>query len=293
MSRISYVNGRYLPHAYAMVSVEDRGLQFADGVYEVVEYFNRRPVDLDLHLARLWRSLKEIAITAPMSEAAMRRVVRELLRRNSRRHGLLYIQVNRGAGLRDHAFPKKPISPSVMMTVMPPRVPTLAVYEKGVAAVTREDTRWARRDIKSVALLPNVLAKQEAVKEGVREVIFTGPGDVVYEGSSTNIYMVDDKGVLWTHPADSRVLPGTIRIRALEMARDLQIKVKEEPFTRKAMMAASEVFLSSCSSHILPVVTIDGQTIGSGKPGKVARALLHSYHQLVQDQTHYLCPTPK
>jgi len=290
MSRIAYVNGRYVPHAYAMAPVEDRGMQFADGVYEVVEYFNQRPVDLDLHLARLKRSLQAVHIPKPMSDGALRTVLRQVIRRNHRQHGLLYVQINRGAGLRDHAFPKT-AEPTVIVTAMPAKLPKPEVFAKGVKVITRPDPRWQRRDVKTVALLPNVLMKQQAADAGVREVLLTGEGGVVYEGSSCNAYMIDREGVLWTHPADEHVLPGVVRHRVLELATQLAIDVREEAFDEKMLMKAAEAFISSSSSHILPVIQVNEQPIGDGIPGPLTTKLLNAYHQLVQQQTGYACPT--
>ncbi len=211
MSRIAYVNGAYVPQREAAVNVEDRGYQFADGVYEVVHLYRGRLIDADLHLARLERSLREMRITAPMSRAALLHVLGEVARQNRVTEGLLYMQITRGVARRDHVFPTKPIAPAMVVTVR-----RTAPYPRNVdawatTAVTHPDQRWARCDIKSVSLLPNVLAKQAAREKGAGEAILVAADGTVTEGSSTNVWIVDQAGVLRTRPLSHAILPGCTR----------------------------------------------------------------------------------
>jgi D-alanine transaminase len=291
VSRVSYVNGRYLPHAHAMVSIEDRGLQFADGVYEVVEVFNRIMVDGERHFARLAESLKKLEIPQPMSNAAMMHMLQELLRRNHRRDCLLYLQINRGVSLREHGYPKH-IQPSVMASILPARTPSKEIYQKGIAVRTLPDPRWARCDIKTVSLLGNIMAKHEATSQGAKDAILLDEKGDVREASSSNVFIVTSTGELWTHPATQRILGGITRLRIFDLAHERQIPVREKIFSREELLSAKEVFLSSSSTHVLPVVEVDGQKIGDGRPGAMSHRLLAAYHDYVLEKTGKQCPLP-
>lgn len=284
MSRISYVNGSYLPHSQAAIAVEDRGLQFADSVYEVIEVFNRRMVDAARHLDRLERSLRELEITMPMSRAALELTIRQLLERNSRLDSLLYVQISRGTAAREHGFPKKARS-NLIMTVNPARTPPLAIYEKGIEAITIKDIRWGRCDIKTTGLLGNVLAKNKATSMGAKDAILFDENNMVREGTSSNLFIVAGNGELWTHPLSERILGGITRTRVMEIAAEHQLAVKEKTFSVSDMMSAREVFLTSSSTHVLPVVKIDGKPVGDGKPGITSRALLESYDKFIFEVT--------
>lgn len=283
MAHVAYVNGKYLPHQRATVHIEDRGYQFADGVYEYVAYYNRRMLDAAPHTRRLLRSLKELSIPEPMSGEALQCVMNELISRNSREDGGLYIQVTRGVARRDHPFPKN-TKPALVMTVCAAKFPKEDEIKKGVKVITYPDQRWARRDIKSIALLPNVLAKQQASAEKCREAWLL-EGDVVTEGAVSNSYIFDDKGTLITHPKNEHILGGITREVVLELAKSAGMKVEERAYTLKEALAASEAFLTSTSANILPVVAIDGKTIGDGKPGKQTSRLLALYARHVLEQT--------
>lgn len=284
MAKISYVNGRYLHHHEAFVHMEDRGYQFADGIYEVIAFYNRRFLDEALHLVRLYRSMRELAITPPMQEEALRLVMRELLARNDRDDGTLYMQVTRGVARRDHGFPKQACS-SLTMAVTGPKMPKTAEVEQGVSVITAAEQRWARRDIKSIALLPNVLAKQKATEAGAREAWLVDAQGNISEGAVSNNAIVNAKGEIITHPADEHILGGITRAVVLPLARKAGHKVIERPFTLKEAKAAKEAFIMGTTANVLPVVRVDGAAIGNGKPGAVTRELLRLYHEHIFRQT--------
>ena len=269
MARIAYVNGRYVPLADAAVSVEDRGYQFADGVYEVCAVLNGRLVDWPQHLARLSRSLGELSISPPMTDAALTLVVRHLLRTNQATDALLYIQVTRGVSRRDHPFPSK-IRPALVMTVRPFNFRQLIARQAdGVRVVTAPDQRWARRDIKSIGLLPNVLAKQAARTAGAFEAWLVGPDSVVTEGTSSNAWIVTRDGTIVTRPTGPDILAGVVRDTLMRIARDHQMRVEERLFTVTEAKVASEAFMTSTGTICLGILSIDGQSIGNGTPGPV------------------------
>jgi D-alanine transaminase len=271
MSRIAYVNGRYVPQRHACVNVEDRGYQFADGVYEVVHLYDARMIDETRHLDRLDRSLAALRIAPPMSRAALRSMLRELARRNRVREGLLYLQVTRGVARREHAFPARPVPASVVATVrrLPP-FPRDAASWAGTA-ITYPDQRWARCDIKSTALLPNVLAKQAAKEHGAVEAILIGRDGIVTEGSSTNVWIVNESGTLCTRYLDHAILPGCTRDAVIALLQEAGITLREAAFDEHALRRAREAFVTSASSFVRPIVRIDGAAVGDGEVGPVTR----------------------
>jgi D-alanine transaminase len=280
MSRIAYVNGRYLPHALAMVHVEDRGYQFADGVYEVCEVREGRLVDERRHLERLERSLAEIRIAPPMSPAALGVVMRETLRRNCLRDGLLYLQITRGVARREHAFPPSATKPSLVVTVRASdRAKLDALAATGVAVVTAKDNRWERVDIKTVGLLPNVLARQNARERGAREAWFVDAGGLVTEGTSSNAWIVTQAGAIVTRPATLGMLKGITRAVVLEVAARQGLSIEERPFSVAEALKAREAFLTAATQIVMPVIEIDGHKIADGRPGPVARALRRDFHR--------------
>jgi D-alanine transaminase len=280
MSRIAYVNGRYLPFAEATVHVEDRGYQFSDGVYEVCEVRNGCMVDEPLHMRRLQRSLAELKIAMPMSLAALRVVLRETVRRNRVRDGLVYLQVSRGVARRDHAFPPAGTAPSVVVTVrsMDPSAAERTAAA-GIAIITVPENRWERVDIKAIALLPNVLAKQAAKEQGAKEAWFVGKDGYVTEGSSSNAWIVSRDGKVITRPADHGILRGVTRTVLLNVLKAQGLELDERPFTVEEAYAAREAFITSASQSIMPVVRIDGRPVGNGAPGLVATALRQDFHR--------------
>lgn len=275
MSRIAYVNGSYVPHKQASVHVEDRGYQFADGVYEVIAVRGGRFVDEEPHLDRLDRSLAEISIEAPMSRPALKIVMREMLRRNRVRDGILYLQVTRGVAPRDHAFPAS-TRPAVVMTARRSK-PRPAMSRRGVSVITVPDIRWKRCDIKSVSLLPNILGKQAATEAGAYEALLVDEDGFITEGTSSNAWIVTKRGDLVTRKPDSAILNGVTRRAVVELARRQGLKFIERPFTLRQALAAREVFVTSTSSNVMPVVKIDDKIVGDGKPGPLSLKLLKLY----------------
>ncbi|MDF2782553.1 MAG: dat 1 [Geminicoccaceae bacterium] len=276
MARIAYVNGRYRPLAGEAIALEDRGYQFADGVYEVIKVLAGRPRDLERHLDRLQRSLAALEIAAPMSRAALTSVLFETLRRNRLRDALLYVQVTRGTAPRNHVYPKR-VRPSLVVTARKPGFPSARERAEGVGVITLPDLRWGRCDIKSISLLPNVMARQQAAAAGCREAWLVDQAGRVTEGSASNAYIVDQGGRLVTHPLSERILGGITRSVVLELARADGIPVVERPFSVAEAQAAREAALSSTSSMLLPVTAIDERTVGNGHPGSVVRRLLELY----------------
>jgi len=273
VSRIAYVNGRYVPQRDACVNVEDRGYQFADGVYEVVYLRAGRFVDESLHLARLVRSLREIAIPMPIAEPALRHVLQEVASRNRLRDGLVYMQVTRGVAPRGHAFPVLPVKPAIVVTIR--RMPAFPrdVAQWAGAAITQPDERWGRCDIKSIGLLPNVLAKQAARSRGAYEAILVNAAGEVTEGASSTFWIVDEHGALRTRPLDHAILPGCTRAALMTLAAEFGIQTDERGFSADEMRRAQESFVTSASSFVKPITAIDGAPVGDGSVGPVTRRL--------------------
>lgn len=283
MSRIAYVNGRYRDQRQAAVNIEDRGYQFGDGIYEVVHLHDGRLIDGDLHLDRLERSLKEIRLPMPMPRAALRVVLTEVARRNRVREGLLYMQVTRGVARRDHAFPAKPVPPSLVVTVR--RIPPYPEDVEGWAAscITLPDLRWARCDIKSVNLLPNVLARQAAKERGAIEaILYDQATGMVTEGAATTAWIVDEKGVIRTRHLDQVILPGCTRAALMAELREAGIAFEERAFSLEELRRAREVFLTSATSFVKPITRLDGAPVGDGRVGPVTRRLFDLFARHVK-----------
>jgi len=281
MARIAYVNGRYLPLAHAQVSVEDRAYQFADGVYEVFALREGALLDFEGHMSRLARSLRELRIAAPMSEAALKHVICETLRQNRLSDGLVYLQASRGAGRRDHGFPPPGTRRTLVVTVRPISwEANEARARAGVAVITVPDLRWKRCDIKSVALLPNVLAKQAAREADAVEAWFVDAEGKVAEGASSNAWIAVGGSTIVTRALDQAILPGITRATLLRAAESLKLEVIERAFTVAEALAADEAFNSGAATFVTPVVRIDGAVLGTGRPGPVALALRQAYLRL-------------
>jgi D-alanine transaminase len=279
--RVAYVNGRYLAHRHAGVHVEDRGLQFADAIYEVFGVIGGCIFDEDEHLDRLERSLRELAMTMPMPRDALKLVVREIARRNRVRDGLIYMQITRGAFRRDHAVPGgPPTRPSLILTA---RNMDMAAVEarrrSGIRVVTGPDERWARCDIKSTSLLANVLAKTAARQAGAYETWLIDRDGFVTEGSSTTAWIVDKEGRLITRDLSHAILPGVTRRVILEVAADAQMAVIERKFTAEEAVNAKEAFITAATIGALPVVAIDGHSIGEGRPGALSGRIQELYRR--------------
>jgi D-alanine transaminase len=281
--RIAYVNGRYLPHGAAAVHIEDRGLQFADSIYEVCAILEGRLLEVPGHLDRLEQSLAALLMPLPMSRVALRAVMHEVVRRNRVKYGILYLQITRGAYRRDHPMPKD-ANPTVILTVR--RLDRAAVARRraeGIAVITRPDIRWGRCDIKSTALLPNIMAKTEAQREGAGEVWLVDPDGRITEGGATNAWIVKG-GTVVTRPLSHAILAGVTRAGVLAAIRAAQIRVEQRPFTPADAYAAEEAFVTSAAGGVIPVVRIDGHAIGSGRPGPLTNRI----HELYQAQTEAL-----
>ncbi len=276
MTRIAYVDGRYRRLDAPAVAAEDRGYQFGDGVYEMVKVIDGIPRDLDRHLARLARSLRELAIPAPTSPAVLQAIAREVIRRNPLRHATLYIQVTRGVAPRAHPFPAN-TRPVLTVAVRRVAFPTAEERARGVAVALAPEIRWQRRDIKSINLLPNLLARQQALARGLREALFVEADGTITEATAANVFLVDGQGVLRTHPADRRILGGITRQVVLELAERAGIPVDQRPFTVDELDGARELFLTGTTSLVLPVVRVEGRTIGAGIPGPITRLLGRLY----------------
>lgn len=276
MSRIAYIDGRYVDQSRASTNIEDRGYQFADGVYEYIAFYNRRFLDLDAHFARLALSLEKLRIPEPMSLRALTLVVHELVRKSGREDGGLYLQVTRGVARRDHAFPRH-AKPVLSMTVCAPKLPKEHELREGVSVITHPDIRWGRCDIKSLALLANVLAKQAVAEARAREAWLTLPDGTVTEGSACNAFIVNESGELLTHPADHHILPGITRDAVLRLAREEGMAVAERPFHVDEARLAREAFITSTSPNVLPVTRIDGAPVGNGQVGEMTRRLMRRY----------------
>jgi D-alanine transaminase len=276
MSRIAYVNGQYVRHQDAAVNIEDRGYQFADGVYEVIAAVAGRLVDSERHFERLERSLSELRIAPPCARRVLYVIAREVLRRNNVQDGILYLQITRGVAPRSHAFPANS-EPSLVMTASRRRRPPSQLVSEGVAVITIEDTRWRRTDIKSVSLLANVLGKQLARDLGAHEAWLVDSGGFITEGTSSNAWIVTSEGEVVTRPVDHSVLAGITRLAVLDVAREQGIPLVERAFSAAEAYSAAEAFMTSTTSFVVPVTSIDGRKIGDGRPGPLTRTLTESY----------------
>jgi D-alanine transaminase len=283
LSRIAYVNGRYLPYAQAAVHIEDRGYQFADGVYEVCEVQGGKLIDERRHLKRLARSLKELKIALPMPLKVLGIVLRETIERNRVRDGIVYLQVTRGVAKRDHAFPAPDVKPSVVVLARAKdRAKGEATAAAGIPVITVKENRWDRVDIKSVGLLPNVLVRQEAREKGAGEAWFVDRDGFVTEGSSSNAWIVTRDKKIVTRPADHGILRGITRTVVMDVAKKLGHTIEERPFTAEEALAAAEAFVTAATQIVMPVVQIDGKPIGNGHPGLVATTLRAHFYEAAE-----------
>ena len=283
MSRFAYVNGRYVPFRDAKVHIEDRGYQFSDAVYEVCEVRGGRLIDERRHLARLARSLGQLRIRMPMSPRALGVILREVVAKNRIGYGIVYLQISRGVARRDLAFPSPQVAPTVVATARPlNRARNEALARNGIAVISAPDNRWGRVDIKSVGLLPNVLARQAAIDQGAREAWFVDMDGRVTEGASANAFIVTPAGKLITRHADHAILRGITRAVVFDIIKAQGLTVEERAFTLEEAYAAREAFVTSATQLVMPVVRVDGHVIGDGKPGPVATALRHEFHRYAE-----------
>jgi D-alanine transaminase len=276
MTRISYLNGAFLPHENCLIHIEDRGFQFADGAYEVTLFKNGKLIDGDAHLERFFRSLRELKIEHNFTKEELVKIQLELFSQNKMVDGTCYINVTRGSTARTPWCPKG-LTPTINATVSPAKKVSAEEFESGFTAMTHDDIRWSRCDIKTVSLLASTLMNQKAKDSGFNDVIFVRDGFVT-EASFANAFIVDAAGTLITRPADNFILQGITRNRLIDLAQKNGLKTIEKKFSAEEMMAAREVFLTSSSLIIRPILKIDGKQIGDGKTGEVAR-LLHGKYQ--------------
>jgi D-alanine transaminase len=285
MSRIAYVDGRFVPFAEAAVPIEDRGLQFADAVYEVWAVHDGVVLDAVGHRERLARSLKALRIEEPLAPGALAAILKALIVKNKVRHGLVYLQVSRGVARRDHPFPAVAPTPTVIMTARasdPAKAAAKAA--RGIKVMLVPDIRWGRVDIKTTNLLPNVLAKQAAIEAGHDDAWLVDAHGLITEGTAQNAWIVDADGAVRTRPLGEDILAGITRARVKAVAQALGVEVVERAFTPEEAFAAREAFVTSASAFVTPVVAIDGRAIGSGVPGPVAPRLRHAYLQAARAQ---------
>jgi D-alanine transaminase len=283
MPRQAYVNGRYVPHGQASVHIEDRGFQFADGVYEVVVVHRGALIDEGPHLDRLERSLDELRIAKPVHRQALKLIARELIRRNDLHNGFIYMQITRGVAPRDHAFPKQSRS-TLVMTTKRTKPARDAALRDGVSVITAPDIRWGRCDIKSVALLPNVLVKQAAVEAGAYEAWQVDEAGMITEGSSSNAWIVTSDGTAVTRNATHAILNGITRLSLLKVIRAEGYNFEERAFSVAEAKAAHEAFLTSSTSYVMPITRIDETLVNDGRPGPLTAALRRHYVDYVAGQ---------
>ena len=283
MTRIIYTNGRYKRYDDAVVHAEDRGFQFGDAVYEVIEVKDSRLIDETRHMSRLSRSLSELGIRPPMPDRAWQRILREPVRRNRVRNGLVYLQVSRGASPRNFMFSGIDMQPTVVCLArsIDPAVQQKA-FETGIRIITHKETRWARRDIKTVMLLPASLAKETAKAQGAQDVWFVDDDGMVLEGGSSNAWIVSADGKLLTRPADTAILCGITRLTLIDALKELNIQLVERAFSVEEALAAREAFITSATSLVMPIVQIDDRQIGDGRPGPIVRELRAAFHKVAK-----------
>ncbi|RED53250.1 D-amino-acid transaminase [Aestuariispira insulae] len=279
MPRYAYVNGRYCHHGEATVHIEDRGYQLGDGVYEVVTILNGKMVDEAGHLDRLERSLSELRIDMPVKRDVIRMICREMVKRNGIDNGLVYMQVTRGVAPRNHAFPTKPVKPALVMTTKRMDFARMAKFTDGVEIITVPEQRWARRDIKTIGLLPNCLGKQAAVEAGAYEAWQVDDDGYVTEGTSSNAWILTKEKKLVTRQLNQDILHGITRKTVLELAVENGIEVEERAFTLQEAYEALEAYATSATSFVTPIVKIDDHVLGNGKPGSFGLKLLAAYQE--------------
>jgi len=275
MSRTVYVNGEYLPEEDAKISVFDRGFLFADAVYEVASILGGKLIDNKAHLIRLQRSLDELEMPAPCTLEEIEAIQLEMVSLNNIEEGLLYLQVTRGAADRDFAYPKNPV-PSLVMFTQEKKIAQSAAADNGISVITQPDLRWDRRDIKTTQLLYPSMAKHEAKKQGADDAWLV-EDDFITEGTSNNAYIVTQDGTIVTRQLSTEILHGITRKAVLNLCAERQIKIEERKFTVEEVKNAKEAFFISASAFVMPVVSIDGATIGDGKPGELTKRLRELY----------------
>ena len=278
MPEIAYVNGDFLPLEQATVHVEDRGFQFADGVYEVVRTYGGKPFAIDEHLARLSRSLEAIELKVPLAVEGLRSVIEEGVKRSGFAEAVIYLQITRGCAPRHRAMPKD-VKPTIVMTVRELPLHATKLPTNEITVITLPEFRWARCDVKSIALLPSVLAYQAARKAGASDAIFVEEDGTVNEATAGNIFLVQ-QGRVRTPPKSTHILAGVTRDKILAASRGAGIETLEERIVKADLFAADEIFLTSTTSEVVPVVVVDGKQIGTGKPGEVSAKIYEQFARM-------------
>ncbi|HVR43038.1 MAG TPA: aminotransferase class IV [Thermoanaerobaculia bacterium] len=277
MPDILYINGRWTTTDEKVIGVEDRGLQFGDSVYEVMKFVRRRPIFVAEHHARLSRGLELVEIPLPWSADELRSVCTELVGRTSFDEGLLYVQVTRGETPRNHFWPE-PLTPTTIAYTRSHRFPDAAKKKRGATVITVPEMRWRGCNIKSTNLLPNAMAKKQAQRAGAEEALFVEEGEV-REGASATFFAIRE-GRLITHPADSSILPGTVRDQVISIALAEKIRVDERPVRENELYALDEAFMTSTSLAVMPITSIDGRSVGNGRRGELTEHLQHLYDEI-------------
>jgi len=284
MPRIAYVNGRYTPHIGAGVHIEDRGFQFADGVYEVISICNGQFIDIELHLDRLDRSLFELEIPWPTTRRAFCVILREVVQRNRVKNGSVYLQVTRGTSHRDFAYPEN-LSPSLIIYARKTLRDTVETASVGYKVISKPDIRWKRCDIKTISLLPAVMAKQAAVRNGAIEAWLVNEQGMITEGTSSNAWIVTLDRKLITRPIDNSILSGVTRQTVLNLAQKLGLNSIERAFSLVEAKEAKEAFCTSSTALVKPIVEIDREKIGDGRVGPVTKVLIENYLRHMENPT--------
>lgn len=288
MSRVAYVNGKFVPFKRAQVSIEDRGYQFADGIYEVISLIKGRLIDLEEHLKRLEQSLSLLHMDLPVKRKTLVFLIKQTIHYNKVTSGIVYVQITRGVAPRSHIFPEN-IKSSLIISVKPYNYMNNVDELKGVKAVTLPDHRWARPNIKSIALLPNILAKQQAFKEKAFEAILINEKGLVTEGSHSNIFIVGKEGILKTPPATYSILNGITRQTILRLCYEDHIPIQEVVFSEASLFNAEEVFLTGTTTLVKPITQINDELIGKGEVGYLTKRIARLYHDYCfkeQDKTN-------
>ena len=281
---ICYVNGSYEEKNSAMISIQDRGFNFSDGVYEVMSFFGNQVINFDKHVKRLAKSLEGLRIQKPLTNyKSLELILKKLIKLNKLDKGFVYLQITRGSSSRNHLFPKLS-KPNIVIFTFTAKLDKKLI-QSGVKVRLTEDLRWKRCDIKSISLLPNVLEKQNAFEEGMYES-WQKRKNLITEGSTSNAFIVNRNGFIQTHPANNFILGGVTRDTLIEIAKKNKIKVIEKAFSSSDLFSSKEAFLTSTTAKILPVVKINEKTIGNGKPGQMTQVLIKMYNELVKCQIH-------
>ena len=281
---ICYVNGSYEEKNSAMISIQDRGFNFSDGVYEVMSFFGNQVINFDKHVKRLAKSLDGLRIQKPLTNyKSLELILKKLIKLNKEEKGFVYLQITRGSSSRNHLFPKLS-KPNIVIFTFTAKLDKKLILS-GVKVRLTEDLRWKRCDIKSISLLPNVLEKQNAFEEGMYES-WQKRKNLITEGATSNAFIVNRNGFIQTHPANNFILGGVTRDTLIEIAKKNKIKVIEKAFSSSDLFSSKEAFLTSTTAKILPVVKINEKKIGNGKPGQMTQVLIKKYDELVKCQIH-------